>query len=167
MLTFTLEHELDCSVERFWELFLDADFTRTMIEDGLDFASCEVGKLQDEGDRVLRPMKVVPKLVLPAAVAKILGPKLGYTEAGVYYRKEPRWRFDLTLSALSDRIKIGGDVTTRSLGEHRCVRVSKHQVEIKVFGVGGLAERAARSNIEDGWNKSAVWMNRWLADNPA
>lgn len=167
MLNFTLEHELDCSADRFWELFLDPDFTHDMIVEGLDFASCEVGKLEEKGATMIRPMRVVPKLDLPAAVAKVLGPKLGYTEAGVYHPKEQRWRYDLTLSVLSDRIKIGGDVTTRALGEHKCVRVSTHQVEIKIFGVGSLAERAARSNMEDGWGKSAVWTNRWLAEHPA
>lgn len=166
MLTFTLEHEIDCSEERFWKLFLDPAFTRDMIVEGLDFARCEVGPLEGE-DTKTRPMAVTPKLVLPAAVAKILGPKLGYTEAGVFHTKEQRWRYDLKLSVLSDRIKIGGDATTEPKGEDRCVRVSTHQVEIKIFGVGSLAERAARSNIVDGWDKSAVWMNRWLAEHPA
>lgn len=163
MLNFTLEHEIDCSEERFWELFLDPDFTRDMIVEGLDFARCEVGPLTDSGDTKLRPMQVTPKLVLPAAVAKVLGPKLGYTEAGVWHPKEQRWRYDLKLSVLSDRIAIGGDVTTKPLGDNRCLRISTHAVNIKVFGIGSIAERAARSNMEDGWGKSAVWMNRRLA----
>ena len=99
-------------------------------------------------------------------MAKVLGPKLGYTEAGVFHTDEKRWRYDLKLSVLSDRIKIGGDVTTRALGDDKCVRVSTHEVGIKIFGVGSMAERAARSNMEDGWGKSAVWTNRWIADHP-
>ncbi|MBV1857451.1 MAG: DUF2505 domain-containing protein [Nannocystaceae bacterium] len=164
MLKFTLEHEINCSEVRFWELFLEPDFTRDMIVDGLGFASCEVGALTDSGDTQLRPMQVVPKLVLPAAVAKILGPRLGYSEAGVWHPKEQWWRYDLRLSVLTERISIGGKVTTKPLGEDKCVRVSSHEVNIKIFGIGSLAERAAETNMVDGWNKSAVWMNRWLAE---
>lgn len=163
MLNFTLEHEIDCSEERFWELFLEPDFTRDMIVEGLGFASCEVGPLTDAGDTQKRPMQVVPKLVLPAAVAKILGPRLGYSEAGVWYPKDQRWRYDLRLSVLTDRISLGGGVTTKPLGDDKCVRVSSHEVTIKIFGIGSLAEGAAKTNMVDGWDKSAVWMNRWLA----
>ncbi len=42
----------------------------------------------------------------------------------------------------------------------------KHAVQIKIFGIGSLAERAAEKNMRDGWGKSAVWMNDWLAKNP-
>lgn len=164
MLNFTLEHEIDCSEERFWELFLEPDFTHDMIVEGLGFAACEIGPLTDAGDTQLRPMQVTPKLVLPAAVAKILGPKLGYTEAGVWHPKKQLWRYDLRLSVLTDRILLGGNVTTKPLGDNRCVRISTHEVNIKIFGVGSLAERAAETNMVDGWNKSAIWMNRWLAE---
>lgn len=164
MLKFTLEHEIDCSEERFWELFLEPDFTRDMIVEGLGFASCDVGPLTDVGDTQTRPMQVIPKLVLPAAVAKILGPRLGYTEAGVWRPKEQQWRYDLRLSVLTERISLGGNVTTKPLGGDKCVRVSTHEVNIKIFGIGSLAERAAETNMVDGWNKSAVWTNRWLAE---
>lgn len=165
MLNFTLEHEIDCSEDRFWELFLDPEFTRDMIVQGLDFARCDVGPLEDApGNTQRRPMTVTPKLELPTAVAKVLGPRLAYNEAGLFHVDERRWRYDLELSVLSDRIKIGGDVTTKPAGENKCIRISTHQVNIKIFGVGSLAERAARSNMEDGWGKSAVWMNRRLAD---
>ena len=43
------------------------------------------------------------------------------------------------------------------------MRVSSHEVKIKIFGIGSLAEGAAKTNMVDGWDKSAVWMNRWLA----
>ena len=163
MLNFTLEHEIDCSEERFWELFLEPGFTRDMIVEGLGFARCDVGPLKDAGDTQTRAMQVTPKLVLPAAVAKILGPRLGYTEAGVWHPEAQRWRYDLQLSVLSDRIRLGGDVTTKPLGEDKCIRISTHEVNIKIFGVGSLAERAAETNMVDGWDKSAVWMNRQLA----
>ncbi len=167
MLNFTLEHEIDCSAERFWALFFDADFTQKMICEGLGFGRCDVGETVDKGDLRMRPMQVTPKLDLPAAVAKVLGPKLGYTETGTYNVPKERWHYELKMSVLSDRISIFGDVTVKPLGDDKCIRVSEHGVKIKIFGVGSMAERAAEANMRDGWGKSALWMNRWLAEHPA
>ena len=165
MLNFTLEHEIACGVERFWKLFFDADFTRDMIVDGLGFARCDVGPTEDHGETRTRPMQVVPKLDLPAAVAKVLGPKLGYSEAGTYHVAKERWNYKLRMSVLSERIGLSGDVWVKPIDEERCIRVSEHTVQIKIFGIGSMAERAAEKNMRDGWGKSAKWMNDWLAKN--
>jgi hypothetical protein len=168
VLEFTVIHELDCSPERFWETFFDPEFTREMIVGGLGFASCEVdppkGGGSEPGQRK-RTMRVVPKLDLPAAVAKLLGPKLGYTEVGTYDETTEVWTYTMRLSVLSDRIRLGGRLRVEPLGD-RCRRVSELWAEAKILGLGGLVERAAEKNMREGWGKSALWMNTWLAEHP-
>lgn len=112
-------------------------------------------------------MRVTPKLNLPAAVSKLLGPKLAYTEKGVFDTPSGRWTFDTILSVLAERIRLGGAVTVRPDGEDHCMRVTELWVDVKIFGVGGLVERAAEGNLRDGWAKSARWTNGWLKSNPA
>ena len=165
MLKFTLEHEINCSEERFWELFFDADFTRDMIVEGLGFARCDVGETTETngGATKKRPMQVIPKLELPAAVAKVLGPKLGYAEEGTFDVPKERWHYKLNLSVLTERIGLSGDVFVKPIDETKCIRVSEHEVQIKIFGIGSIAERAAEKNMRDGWGKSAAWMNKQLA----
>lgn len=167
MLKVTLVHEMKCSEERFWEVFFDADFTRELILEGLDFASCEVDPFKEApGDKRTRQMRVIPKIDVPAAVAKILGPKLGYTEDGTFEVKTERWNYELRLSVLSERIKMGGQVRIEAIDDTRCRRLSDLWVNVKIFGIGSLVERAAEKNMRDGWNRAAVWMNKWLVAHP-
>jgi hypothetical protein len=167
LIDFTLRHPLDCTPERHWALFWDPEWTRTLIVDGLGFFSCDVRPVRQEGTLRHREMAVTPKLDIPAAVAKILGPKLGYTEKGTFDEATQTWTYRMVLNVLTDSIRIGGEVSIEPLGAGRCTRVSKMWVEVKIFGVGGMIEKAAEKNMRDGWDRSAQWINQWLAKNPA
>ena len=166
VLEFTLDHPMHCSSERFWEVFFDPETTRELIVDGLGFGSCDVGPLTEKDGVRSRSMRVIPKLDIPAAVAKLLGPKLGYTENGRLDTKTMKWSYEIVLTVLSDRIKLGGRVHLVPDGE-RCRRISELWCEVKILGLGGLVERAAEKNMRDGWNRSAVWLNDWLDKHPA
>jgi hypothetical protein len=163
----TLRHELHCSADRHWELFFDPEWTRTLILEGLGFNKCEVGDLKEEGDITARRMRVEPKIDVPAAVAKLLGPRLGYTEEGRFHRPTRKWTYELKLSVLAEKIQMGGDVTLEPGDETRCTRVSKLWMRAKIPLIGGLVEKAAEKNMRDGWDKSAVWINGWLDAHPA
>lgn len=165
VLEFTLRHVIDCPPERFWELFLDADWTRELFEDGLSF-HCELDPVEESGGTKRRVMRVVPKVDLPKAVAKLFGDKLGYTEHARLDVAKGVWAYELTLNVLSDKIRLGGEMTVEPKGDDRLDRISKMWVEAKIFGVGGLVEKAAEKNMRKGWNDSADWINRWLAKNP-
>ena len=167
MLKFTIEHELDCSPDGHWELFFDPEWTESLIVGGLGFESCDVKPFVDEGDERSRQMRVIPKLDVPAAVAKLLGPRLGYTEKGVFHLPTKRWKYDLVLSVLAERIRLGGELTTKAIDgkPDKCTRVSELWVDCRIFGIGGMVERAAEKNMRDGWNKSADWINDWIAKN--
>lgn len=166
MIEFTLRHPLNCTPERHWTLFFDPEWTRTLIIDGLGFASCVVHPVRQEGAKRHREMAVTPKLELPAAVLRLVGDKLGYTERGTFDEAKQQWTYQLVLNVLTDKIRMGGEVTIEPLGSDRCTRVSKMWVEVKIFGVGGMVEKAAEKNMRDGWTRSADWINGWLADHP-
>lgn len=167
MIEFQLHHGFECSVDRFWALYFDADWTRELILGGLGFATCDIDPFVENGGFRSRTMRVTPKLDLPAPVAKFLGPRLGYTEHGRFEVATQTWSYDLILSVFSDRIRMGGSMTMAPDGPDRCKRVSKLHCEVKVFGLGGLIERAAEKNMRDGWEKATAWTRQWLADHPA
>jgi hypothetical protein len=166
VLEFTVKHEIACSTERFWTLFFDPDFTKEMIVGGLGFASCDIDDVRQVGNERHRQMRVIPKLDIPAAVAKLLGPKLGYTEHGVFYEETKVWDHRLELSVLSDRIRMGGKVRAESAGDDKCTRIADLWCEAKILGLGKMIEKAAEKNMRDGWGRSADWMNGWLKAHP-
>jgi hypothetical protein len=166
VLELTLHHDIHCSAERFWELHFDPAFVKEMIVDGLGFASCDVGPVVEDGHFRKRETRVIPKIDVPAAVAKLLGPKLGYVEKGKLDTRTQAWTYEIVLSVLSDRIKMGGTMTVLPADDAKCKRTSVLWVDVRIFGVGGLVERAAESNMKSGWNRSAEWMNEYLARPP-
>lgn len=166
MLEFTIVHALSCSPERFWNLFLDPDFTREMIVDGLGFARCEPDPVVQEGSLRRRHTYVEPKVDLPGPVAKLIGPRLGYDENGTFDEKTGIWTFDMRLSVLSDRIKLGGKLRVEPAGEEQCKRIADLWVDARIMGLGKMVEKAAEKNMRDGWGKSADWMNGWMAAHP-
>lgn len=159
MLEFTVNHEIRCSAERFWELFLDREFNEKLILDGLGFPSCEVGPVEN-GHRF---MTVHPKLDLPKPVVKLLGDRFSYVEKGTFSGEgaNQKYEFEHDLSS-TDRVKLGGTVRTEPLGDDKCLRVAKLWVQAKIPMLGKTVEKAAEKSLREGWDKSAVWINEYV-----
>lgn len=166
MLELTVVHELSCTPARFWDLFLEPDFTRAMIVDGLDFARCDIDPVKDKGTVKHRHMFVEPKVDLPGPVARLIGPKLGYDEYGELDTQTQVWTFHYRLSVLSERIRMGGKLRVEAASAGKCKRIADLWVEAKIIGIGKMVERAAEKNMRDGWTRSATWMNGYLAEHP-
>jgi hypothetical protein len=159
----TLHHDIETSADHFWDAFIDPGFTRKLIVDGLGFARCDIGEVEEKDGKLHREMFVEPKLDLPGPVAKLLGPKLGYTETANLDREAGVWTFVLRLSVLSERIRMGGKMTIEPRSDKLCHRVTELWTDVRIFGLGGLVEKAAEKNLRDGWGNAAVWMNEYFA----
>jgi hypothetical protein len=159
-------HEIHCSAERFWELHLDAGWTRQMIAGSIGFSECRIDEIEVSESEIRRHMYVVPDLHLPKPVVKVLGDRFGYDEHGVLDRRESLWRWSHRLGVLSDRIVMGGSMRIEPVADDRCRRAARISIEADLFGIGGLIERAAERATRDGWDTSAHWINDWLMRNP-
>lgn len=167
MLEFTLNHPLLCSVDRFWAVFLNTAFTHEMLT-GLGFARVDVGELRAHTGRSekKRSMRAVPKLDLPKVVARALGEAFAYVEEGSFDERSRRWTYHSRLSVLSDQFRVGGRIWVEPTKSGRCRRISEVWIEAKIFGIGGLIERAAENSVRDGFRRSALWLNRWIVAHP-
>jgi len=164
VLEFTLNHPMLCSTERFWTSFLDPDFTREMLVEGLGFRAAEVGVLEPVPGRTVqrRAIRMSPKLDLPAAVTRVLGDALSYRETGTYDPEAERWTFESRMNVLADRLRIGGRIWVEPTSSGRSRRISELWIDAQIFGVGGMIERAAEANMRIGFKQSAKWMNDWF-----
>lgn len=164
MRRFTLVQEIAGSVEDHWKLFLDEEFDRRQYLEGFGFPKYELLESKDSESETRRKIRVQPKLDVPAAVAKILGDKFGYTEESVFDKKSKVYRAKMTTNVLSDRLFSDSVVRVEPVGagNDRCRRTCDLSVEAKIFGIGGLVEVALEKNLRDGWEKGAVYMNQQL-----
>ena len=165
MHTVRVEHEIDCTPERHWELYLDPEFTRDMFVDGLGHNEPDITEVSDDDKERRRDMKVVPKLELPPRIQKLMKGKMGYSEKGRFDKKREKFYLEHKTAALGDKLRLNGEFFVEPLGDKRCKRTAIVRVDVRVFGIGGLLERVIERSIKSGWDDSAKYMNRWLAKN--
>lgn len=165
MPTVTFSHEINCDEATFWELFLDKEFNEKLYKQGLEFPEWSIVEQTETDNEIRRTTKGKPKLKnVPGPVAKILGDSFGYTETGTMDKKAKVWKYKLTPSTMADKIKQEGTLKIQAAGEGKIRRVVELVIEAKIFGIGGMVESTTEKQLRDGWDTSAVFMNKWLAE---
>ncbi len=163
---FTMTHDLDCDVDKFWHLFLyENDFNEKLFKE-LEFPEWKLVEQREEGNIVHRVVKAIPKMDAPAAVAKLLGDKFGYRETGKYDKSTKTYTFVIEPSVMTEKLRNEGVVRCEPRGEGKSKRVVDITAEAKVFGIGGMIESSFEKSYRTGWGKSAEFINRWVKEHP-
>jgi hypothetical protein len=160
--TFTLRHDINCSVDRFWEMFFDPELQKNIFKE-LGFPKWEVVEAKDTEKEVVRTISAIPKIDAPAPVAKLMGPGFGYTEEGRFDRASKVYKFVITPSTMADKMTNTGSVRVEPKGDDKCTRIVEIFGEARIFGLGGTIEKMTEKNIREGWDYSARKMNEILA----
>jgi uncharacterized protein DUF2505 len=164
---FTMRHEIDCDVDRFWKLFFDREMN-TKLFAHLEFPKWEIVDQREEDKEIVRIIKATPKLDAPGPVRKLLGEGFGYTEDGRYDKASRTFRFVIKPNTLENKLRNEGTVRCEpsGKGESKCTRIVEVTVEAKVFGIGGMVESMTEKSFRDGWGKGATFINQWIKDHP-
>ena len=158
MRRFTLVQDFSVEPDEHWRLFLDDEVERRMYLEGFRFPKYELLERRETEDEIVRKIRVVPRLDVPGAVAKLLGDSFGYTETHSFDKKTKVFRAKTTPSVLADRLSSEATVRVDAAGPGKCRRTVDVSVEAKVFGVGGLIEAALEKNLRTGWLDSAGYL---------
>ncbi|HTJ85062.1 MAG TPA: DUF2505 family protein [Polyangiaceae bacterium] len=165
MPTFTLTHEIQCDEETFWKLFLDKEFNEALYRGALEFPEWNVEEQTETEHEIKRRTKGRPKLKnIPGPVAKILGDSFGYVETGAMDKAKKVWKYKLTPSTMAEKIKQEGTLRIEKAGDKKVKRFVELTIEAKVFGIGGMLESTTEKQLREGWETSAVFMNKWIND---
>ena len=160
---FTVTHEINCNAETFWKTFFDKTFNEKLYLEGLGFPEFKVLDQKEDDQKITRRVMGRPKVDMPGPIAKALGPNFGYTEEGTFDKKSQIWTWKMIPSTMADKLKNEGVVRLQAVGDNKVRRVADITIEAKVFAIGGLMESSAEKQLRDGWDKSAVYMNKWLS----
>jgi len=153
-------HVINCDIETYWKVFLDAEFTKKMHLDELGSKKLEILELTDNERR----MAIVPTLAMPGPVMKALGDSFGYEEVCSLDRERNIWSWKLVPNKMTDRLKTSGTMRLEAMDDGKCRRIDEATMEAKVFGIGGLFERSTEKEVVSTWEKEASFINRWLAE---
>ncbi|KYF87947.1 DUF2505 domain-containing protein [Sorangium sp. So ce296] len=164
---FTITNEINCNVDTFWKLFLDKTFNEELYRKELGFPEYTITEQVETETEIIRRSAGKPKMNLPGPVEKLLGSGFRYTEEGKLNKATKVWTFKLTPSTLADKMRNEGVVRVEAIGDNKVRRIAEIFIEAKVFGVGGLLESSAEKELRQGWEESAVFMNKWIAQGRA
>ncbi len=159
---FTVTHEIRCNVETFWKTFFDKDFNQKLYLEGLGFPAYKTLEQNETETGITRKVHGQPKMNMPGPVAKLIGSNFSYTEDGSFNKATKVWTWKLTPSTLADKMRNEGSVRVEAIGDDKVRRVADLLIEAKVFGLGGLIESSAEKQLREGWDQSAVFMNKYF-----
>jgi hypothetical protein len=151
---------MDCDADGFWKLFFDREFNQKLYKEGLGFKSYDILDMTETSRRT----KGVPAMKLPGPVAKLLGDSFGYEENGTLDKASGIYRWKMTPNTMVDKLFTSGSVKIESAGEGKVKRTSEASIEAKMFGVGGLLEGTAESEMRASWEKETAFMSRWIRE---
>jgi hypothetical protein len=161
----TLRDPFECDEDTFWgSVFFETDYNRRLYTEALGFGGYTL--LADDlraGERIRR-MRCEPRLEMPAAVRRVLGDALSYTEEGRFDPKARRWHWRVVLSRLADKIRIEGDVRCEPAGAGRLTRTSDIDVGVDLFGVGGLIEGFVEKSVRDSYARATAFTRAYIRD---
>lgn len=167
MKRFTLTHEINCNEETFWKIFFDKTFNETLFRTELRFPQYDILDQRETDTEIFRKIKGQPKMNLPGPVAKLLGSGFAYTEEGRLDKASKRWTWKMSPSKLAEKLHNEGTMRIEPIGDSKVRRVTEITMEAKIFGIGGLVESSAEKEMREGWDDSARFMNKWIADGKA
>lgn len=161
-----IEHDIDCTEEAFWKLFLDADYNKALFRDYLKFPRWEVVRNEDRGGILHRTVEVEPFVgELPGPIKKVVGDNISYREVGELDLARRRYALQVIPGRLADKLKVSGEQSTAaSTSEGRCRRIFTATVEVKIFGVGGLIEKRIAADLQKSYDLSAKFTNRYIKE---
>ena len=162
-----LTHELNCDTDTFWKIFFDKAFNETLFRKKLGFPRFDIVEQREDDREIFRKVSGQPKMDLPGPVAKLVGSSFTYVEEGRFDRASKTWKWKMTPSTLADKMRTEGTVRAEASGTGKCKRIANMLIEAKMFGIGGLMESSAEKNMRDGWDKSALYINEWIAEGHA
>jgi hypothetical protein len=161
---FTVTHEIHCNAETFWKTFFDKDFNDKLYLDHLHFPEFKVVEQTETDTTITRKTSGKPKMNMPGPVAKILGDNFRYTEEGSFDKATKVFRWKMIPSVMAEKLRTEGVVRIEPIGDNKVRRIAELTVEAKIFGIGGMMESSAEKQLRQGWDDSAQFMNKYLAN---
>ena len=163
---FTLRHPYSIEPEAFWrDVFFDPAYNEALYRKALQFEAFKViEETQGPDGRRARKMSVTPKIDAPGPIKSLLGDSVSYIEDGHLDLAKPSWVVKVLPSKLADKSTIRSEMWLERTGPGQSDRVANFDIEVKIFGVGGMFEKFLEKTMRDSYQKAADFTNLWLRE---
>lgn len=166
MKTSTTSAALPCTPDTFWATFLDESYLRALYLDELGSRAFDVLELSDTSRR----LRIVPKMKLPAPVARLIGDSFAYEEHSTVDRASNEWTWRMVQPAnldpkskpRKDAVTMHGAGRIEPSGAGQCRRTDTWSIEAKIFGLGNPIEATIHKELQSGREKEYAFLARWV-----
>jgi hypothetical protein len=151
----------DVSLERFVATYFSEDFNNAAarVSNMKDRRLIEE-RIADDGSRQRR-VRLEPAVPIPAALQRFVDETIRYDEVSSYDPATHTVHYHIDSKA-KDRIKVEGTIVFRAEGDG-VRRVIDGVIEVKApLGLSGVVERFIEAETAKGYEKIAVFVQRWL-----
>lgn len=162
----TLRHEIDTDEDTFWsKIAFDEAFNKKLYEGALAFPGWKLLESKEDDATITRRVQVDPPLGdLPAALKKVIGDKLSYTEEGTFDKASKRYTFKVSPSTMTDKTKVNGELWVEKISDKKIRRMCRISVEVKVFMVGGMIEERILNDLRASYDNSTTFTNQFIQE---
>lgn len=152
------------TLDRFIEVYFSEDFNNQVaVQSGLKSRVLVEEKIHPDGSRDRR-VRMHPSVTLPGVIQKVVGKQEIYYDEVAHYdavKKAVTYRVD---SRANDRVNVAGTITFKAEGSG-VRRVIDGDIDIRApFGVGSIIEKFVTAEVEKGYAKIAVFLQKFLDD---
>ena len=158
---------LGCDAERFWRVFLDAEYSRALYLDAFRFKSYRV--LSSEA--TARNLHLAPRLNLPGPLAKLVGDSFAYEQHGTLDRPNSLWTWKMVqpgdVKGKAGLVSSSGTICVTDAGAGQCTRTDDVTVTAHLFGLGSLLEATVEKELRTSWDTEIAFLQRWLTEKSA
>ena len=95
-------------------------------------------------------------------VTKLVGGSITYQEEGRFDPTTNIWTYQISLSKMADKVRIGGKFWVEPRGEKRIERICEVDISVNIPLVGGTVEKFIEAETRASYEKTTVFTNKWV-----
>lgn len=152
------------TLESYETLYFSEDFNKGLCESVA--LERTLNKLEDDGKLIERVVTVCPDRTIPAPLAKVLKTdKIEYQEILTYHRGKFIGQWKTVPPFMSEKFLASGEFRFEAI-DGGVRRIMEGDITVKIFGVGGLAEKVIVSEVEASYDRAAEFTREYLKSHP-
>ena len=152
------------SLESYERLYFSEEFNKGLCESVALERSLET--LEDDGTTIHRIVAVSPDRTIPAPLAKVLKTdRIEYREILTYHKGKYVGQWQTVPPILGEKFQASGEFRFEAI-DGGVRRIMAGDIVVKIFGVGGLAEKVIVSEVESSYERAAQFTREFLTKHP-
>ena len=156
----SIEHTFAIAPAEYANLYFDEPFSIELC------AAVKLGRtllrLDRSATRLVRHVRCEPIRDIPAPIAKVMGGRsFHYVEELEFDLEKLRGQWRVVPSLVPDKVEASGTLDFEDLGGN-VKRVVRGNVNVSVFGLGGLVERFVVGEVEKSYDDASAFTKAFL-----